>query len=171
MKKSLVLSVLCACASVGFVMSAQAAEEKVSAEFDPVIVEGQYDIAGGYMSSAAKVGMMNAADTMEVPYNSTTIKSQAIQDFSIGGNNEMQDILGFSPSVRRTTSPDLVAIRGKQVSAAQMSLNGINGLYPNMSTGLNFVEEVNVISGPALLYSGATTNNVIGGLVNIQSKI
>lgn len=170
MKKSIVLSVLCACASVGFVMNASAAEETVSHKLDTVYVYGENDIAGGYMSSGAKVGMMDAANTMEVPYSSTTIKSQAISDFSIGGNNEMQDVLGFSPSVRRTTSPDLVAIRGKQVSAAQMSINGVNGLYSNMSTGLNFIEEINVISGPALLYSGATTNNVIGGVVNLQSK-
>jgi len=171
MKKSIVLSVVCSLMSVGFVLNANAAEKMLTAQFDPLIVEGQkMDIASGYMSSGAKIGMMDIVDTMDLPYSSTTIKNQAIQDFSIGGDNEMQDILGFSPSVRRTTSPNLVAIRGKQVSAAQMSINGVNGLYPNMSTGTNFIEEVNVISGPALLYSGATTNNVIGGLVNLQSK-
>ena len=164
------MAVFSALTSVSFVMSANAAEKITSTQLDPIVVQAQREIAGGYMSTNAKVGMMPAADTMDIPYSSTTIKAKAIGDFAISGNNEMQDILSFSPSVRRTTSPDLVAVRGKQVSAAQMSINGINGLYPNMSTGLNFVDEINVISGPALLYSGATTNNVIGGLVNIQSK-
>lgn len=168
-KQALVMSVLCAIASVGFVISASA-EEPENYKLDEIVVEGERDIAGGYLSRDIKLGMMPASDIMNLPYSSISINNTAIKDFAIGGNNEMMDILAFSPSVRKTTSPDLVAMRGKQVSAQQMNINGINGLYSNFSTGMNFIEKIDVVSGPALLYTGSNTQNVIGGVIGLQSK-
>lgn len=148
------------------------ASEMPEYDLDAIIVEGSREgyYAGGYMSENARVGMMGSKSTMDTPYNITSVTSKVIEDFALSGNNEMMDVLAFSPSVRRTTSPDLVAIRGKQVSAQQMNINGINGLYSNFSTGLNFIERVDIVSGPALLYSGSSAQNVIGGTVGLQSK-
>lgn len=46
-KKALVMSVLCAVASVGFVMSASAAEQAMHGNLDEVVVEGRADILPG----------------------------------------------------------------------------------------------------------------------------
>ena len=43
-KKLLAISVLCAVASVGFVMSASAAEESLQGNLDEIIIEGKRDI-------------------------------------------------------------------------------------------------------------------------------
>lgn len=46
-KKALVMSVLCAVASVGFVMSASAAEQTMHGNLDKVVVEGRADVLPG----------------------------------------------------------------------------------------------------------------------------
>ncbi len=46
-KKALVMSVLCAVASVGFVVSASAAEETMQGNLDEVVVEGSKDVLPG----------------------------------------------------------------------------------------------------------------------------
>ncbi len=46
-KKALVMSVLCAVASVGFVMSASAAEQAMHGNLDEVVVEGRADVLLG----------------------------------------------------------------------------------------------------------------------------
>ena len=46
-KKALVMSVLCAVASVGFVMSASAAEQTMHGNLDEVVVEGRADVLPG----------------------------------------------------------------------------------------------------------------------------
>ena len=46
-KKALVMSVLCAVASVGFVMSASAAEQTMHGNLDEVVVEERADVLPG----------------------------------------------------------------------------------------------------------------------------
>ena len=46
-KKALVMSVLCDVASVGFVMSASAAEQTMHGNLDEVVVEGRADVLPG----------------------------------------------------------------------------------------------------------------------------
>ena len=46
-KKALVMSVLCAVASVGFVMSASAAEQAMHGNLDEVVVEGRANVLPG----------------------------------------------------------------------------------------------------------------------------
>ena len=46
-KKALAMSVLCAVASVGFVMSASAADQTMHGNLDEVVVEGRADVLPG----------------------------------------------------------------------------------------------------------------------------
>ena len=46
-KKALAMSVLCAIASVGFVVSASAAEQTMHGSLDEVVVEGSADVLPG----------------------------------------------------------------------------------------------------------------------------
>lgn len=140
---------------------------------DEVIVEGERPdtiYAGGYMSRTTGIGMVQGKDTMEMPFQSMTLTDKVIKDFAMPNHDEVMDLLSFSPSVRKTTSRDLVAMRGKQVSAQQMTLNGIPGMYGNFSMGTNFAQSVDIVSGPALNYTGSATQNVIGGTVGFHTK-
>ena len=56
-KKALAMSVLCAIASVGFVVSASA-EETMHGQLEEVVVEGEANtLPGGFISETAKVGV------------------------------------------------------------------------------------------------------------------
>ncbi len=63
-KKALVASVLCAVASVGYVMSA-AAEETMSGKLDEVIIEASKDtLPGGYVNTKGSVGILGNKEVM-----------------------------------------------------------------------------------------------------------
>lgn len=140
---------------------------------DEVIVNADKEkaYAGGYLSENTSLGMMKNKDMMELPASTMTITDKAIKDFAISGNNEIMDILSLNPSIRRTTSPNVVSVRGKYTTAAQMSVNNIPGMYSNFTMGTNFIGNIDVLGGPSLVYSGSTTQNVIGGTVNYRSKV
>ena len=66
-KKALVMSVLCAIASVGFVMSASA-EDVAHGNLDEVVVEGSADVLpGGMAKEAVTIGMIGKQDIMSAP--------------------------------------------------------------------------------------------------------
>ena len=69
--------------------------------------------------------MLRNKDMMELPAATMTITDQSIKDFAISGNNEVMDILSLNPSIRRTTSPSVVSVRGRYTTASQMSVNNI----------------------------------------------
>ena len=73
-KKALVMSVLCAVASVGFVMSASAADQTMHGNLDEVVVEGRADVLpGGMVSKTGSVGIIGDKDVMDVPFSTMSI--------------------------------------------------------------------------------------------------
>ena len=82
-KKALVMSVLCAVASVGFVMSASA-ENAVHGNLDEVVVEGSRDKMPGEMVSAkGSVGLLGDKDVMKTPFSVTNV-AQKTMDLFLG---------------------------------------------------------------------------------------
>ena len=78
-KKALVMSVLCAVASVGFVMSASAAEQTMHGNLDEVVVEGRADVLpGGMASKEASMGILGNKDVMDVPFQTTTLTEKRL---------------------------------------------------------------------------------------------
>ena len=128
----------------------QAADTSVLEE---VIVNADKDkaYAGGYLSQNTSLGMLRNKDMMELPAATMTITDQSIKDFAISGNNEVMDILSLNPSIRRTTSPNVVSVRGKYTTASQMSVNNIPGMYSNFTMGTNFIGNIDVLGGPSLV--------------------
>ncbi|WP_440253292.1 hypothetical protein [Dialister succinatiphilus] len=162
-----------------FIMSCSVTAQAQGSDLDEVIVNADryknsltedQTYAGGYLSGKTSLGLQKDKDMMEVPASTMTITDKAIKDFAISGNNEIMDILSLNPSVRRTTSPNVVSVRGKYTTASQMNVNNIPGMYSNFTMGTNFIGNIDVLGGPSLVYSGSTTQNVIGGTINYQSK-
>ena len=82
-KKALVMSVLCAVASVGFVMSASAAEQTMHGNLDEVVVEGSADVLpGGMAKEAVTIGMIGKQDIMSAPMTVSEISNKTIEKFS-----------------------------------------------------------------------------------------
>lgn len=162
-----------------FIMSCSVTAQAQGSDLDEVIVNADryknsltedQTYAGGYLSGKTSLGLQKDKDMMEVPASTMTITDKAIKDFAISGNNEIMDILSLNPSVRRTTSPNVVSVRGKYTTASQMNVNNIPGMYSNFTMGTNFIGNIDVLGGPSLVYSGSTTQNVIGGTINYRSK-
>lgn len=75
-KKALAMSVLCAIASVGFVVSASA--ETMHGNLDEVVVEGSKDVLPG---GAVTMGMLGKQDIMSAPMTVSEISNKAIEKF------------------------------------------------------------------------------------------
>ena len=81
-KKALVMSVLCAVASVGFVMSASAAEKTMQGNLDEVIVEGSRNVLpGGLVAKSGSVGLIGNKDVMDVPFQQVNVTEEAVERF------------------------------------------------------------------------------------------
>ena len=64
-KKALAMSVLCAIASVGFVVSASA-EETMHGQLEEVVVEGEANtLPGGMLRTSSKVGILGDVNVMD----------------------------------------------------------------------------------------------------------
>lgn len=85
-KKSLAVSVLCAVASVGFVVGASA--EKVDSEkvmehqLKGIIVEGDADVLpGGFASTKSTMGILGDKNVMDTPFSQVNITQKTIETF------------------------------------------------------------------------------------------
>ena len=78
-KKALVMSVLCAVASVGFVMSASAAEQTMHGNLDEVVVEGSKDVLpGGYTLKTSSVGIIGDKPISDTPFTKVNLSNKSV---------------------------------------------------------------------------------------------
>lgn len=108
-KRMLALAVMSTVFSVGFVMSANAAEnadQKLSQySVDEVIVEGSRDLLpGGFVKSTSNVGIMGKKSIMETPFTKANLSEKAITAFETPGEGLTSALLNV-PSVRSASSP------------------------------------------------------------------
>lgn len=170
-KKILTSAVLMAVASVGFVMSASA-EERMSTDVAPVVVEGQQDVLpGGMAKSTQAVGILGSADVMDVPFTVNTVSEKTIQSFS-NPYNGIAGALSLTPSVRidRGGTYTDFSIRGKYESGHGVYTNGIPGLQMQGNITYDWIDSATVVSGPNIGVNGSSLNECVGGSINLQSK-
>lgn len=173
-KKTLVASVLCAVASVGFVVSASA-EETMSGKLDEVVVEADKNVLpGGMVSKEGMVGILGTKNTMDVPFQTVTLTDKTIATFG-GPNQPLQSILINNPSVRSvgTTLHNDFSIRGLKSTGTSLYVNGIPGLMTQFWAPTYMAEEIQFISGPNSGLTGLPSTyetSSAGGIVNFSSK-
>ena len=176
-KRKLALAVALATAGSVWMGAASAAEKTEtmdSYELAPVDVEGQRPAAeeeNALVSSTGGTGFLGTKDVMDVPFRQTNITQKAISQYDDGAN-PLPNALLMSPSVRTSTSTmyNDYSIRGFQMNAYQFKINGVPGLLTQMNTPSNFVERIEVISGPAIGIHGTESSESAGGSVNLVTK-
>ena len=175
-KRMLALAVMSTVFSVGFVMSANAAEnadQKLSQySVDEVIVEGSRDLLpGGFVKSTSNVGIMGKKSIMETPFTKANLSEKAITAFETPGEGLTSALLNV-PSVRSASSPmyNDFWIRGSRITGYQMYINGVPGLLAQTNIPTNFVGSIEVTSGPIMGVTGTTVKESAGGMVNLVSK-
>ena len=170
-KKALVMSVLCAVASVGFVMSASA-EDVAHGNLDEVVVEGSADVLpGGMAKEAVTIGMIGKQDIMSAPMTVSEISNKTIEKFATP-NGGISDALSLDPSVRadRGGTYTDISIRGIYQSGHSYYVNGIPGLLCQENIPYYWADSVSIISGPSLGLNATPLSEAAAGTVNIQSK-
>ena len=158
-------------------------EEQESAAADPAVQEDQNSLGETVVTAARRdgketfvtrrgsVGFLGSKNTMDVPFATTNITQKAITQFDDGAN-PLPNALLMSPSVRTSTSTmyNDYSIRGFQMNAYQFKVNGVPGLFSQTNMPANFVESIEVVSGPAIGIHGTTNSESAGGSVNLTTK-
>ncbi|MEE0327648.1 MAG: Plug domain-containing protein [Phascolarctobacterium succinatutens] len=132
-KKALAMSVLCAVASVGFVVSASA--ETMHGNLAEVVVEGSKDVLpGGNVRTTAKLGVLGDKSVMDIPYSEMSMTAKAVETYG-DPSQPLANVLMNNPSIRTsTTSPMYTdfSMRGINMNGNHMMLNGVPSLFINL---------------------------------------
>lgn len=127
--------------------------------------------AGGQVAKGAKLGALGNQDLMDTPFNVSSYTAQLIQDQQA---KTLADVVQNDPSVRFTTSSghayENYRIRGFDVSANDLAINGMYGLAPYGHTPVEYIERVEVLKGPSALFSGMAPSGGVGGVINLVPK-
>lgn len=178
-KKALVMSVLCAVASVGFVMGASA--ETMHGNLEEVIVEGSADVLpGGFLVANDRVGILGDIKAIDVPFTQKQYSEKTITTF-YDPNQPLNGTLANNPSIRvGSPSPMYTdfSMRGVNMNAAHYYINGIPNLFnQTRSIPAYTLESVDIVSGPNTVLNGATFSNngtngtdAPAGLLNATTK-
>lgn len=161
-KKALVMSVLCAIASVGFVMSASA-EDVAHGNLDEVVVEGSRDVLpGGLVRKTAKLGILGDKSVLDIPYSEMSMTEKAVALFD-DPSQPLANILTANPSIRSSTSSPMYSdfsMRGINMNGNHMMLNGVPSLYSQFTTPPSHViDRIDITSGPNAGVNGVSMSN------------
>ena len=137
-KKALVMSVLCAVASVGFVMSASA--ETMHGNLDEVVVEGSKDVLpGGNVRTTAKLGVLGDKSVMDIPYSEMSMTAKAVETYG-DPSQPLANVLMNNPSIRTSTTSQMYtdfSMRGI-MNGNHMMLNGVPSLLSIYDTAFTY---------------------------------
>ncbi|MCB6184575.1 TonB-dependent receptor [Leeia sp. TBRC 13508] len=143
---------------------------KVTATANPS-TDSPAPYAGGQVATGAKLGALGNQSIMDTPFSVTSYTEQLIKDQQA---KTLADVLQSDPSVRFTTSSghayENYRIRGFDVSANDLAINGMYGLAPSGHTPVEYIERVEVLKGPSALFSGMAPSGGVGGVINLVPK-
>lgn len=146
-------------------------EVEVHARYQPLSHELPPEYAGGQVARGGRLGMLGNRDFMDTPFNQTSYTSKTIEDQQA---RSLADVLANSPGVRAPTPSDGVfdnfSIRGFNVTAAAFMLDGLGGVLPAQMVAPEFVERIEVLSGPSALLNNVSPFGPVGGTINIIPK-
>lgn len=128
--------------------------------------------AGGQVATGTRLGAFGNSDIMDTPiaatgYTSELIKNQQARDIS--------DVMDNDPSVINTngfgTFANRFTIRGFDLKADEVSVDGLYGTAPRQSVALEMFDRVEVIKGASGFLNGmAPSSGGLGGNINLVPK-
>ena len=142
----------------------------ITAENGPRALPQAY--AGGQVARGARVGVLGEKDFMETPFSIVGYTSEYVQD------SQAKDITGIitktDPAVYSSGAAgginESYSIRGFNVSANDIGLNGLYGLAPYYRLTPEFAERVEVLKGPSAMLNGMPPGGSVGGTINVVTK-
>lgn len=140
---------------------------------DPVYVEGwrtKEVTAGGYAATSQHMGILGNKAVMDTPFSQVNLTQKAFDAYSDPSQPTVSALLNV-PSVRSSSSTlyNDMSIRGQGANSYQFRVNGIPSVFTQMNVGVDFVDRVDVTSGPAMAMNGSGKESP-GGVINFVSK-
>ena len=131
-------------------------------------------VASGMVGTKQNVGTLGNKDVMDVPFQQMTFTKKAMETFAQPQRSVM-DVLSLSPSVRVThgSTDTSLYIRGFSANSASWSMNGIPSMSHQMTMPTNYMDRVEILSGPNIGVNGAgifMAGGSAGGAVNVTTK-
>lgn len=127
--------------------------------------------AGGLVAKGAALGLLGNTDVMDAAFNVTSFTEELMRNQNA---STVAAVLENDPSVRFTTNTGHVnenySIRGFDVNAAEVALNGLYGLAPDSHVPTEMIERVELLKGPGALLGGMAPGGAVGGVVNVVTK-
>lgn len=141
---------------VGLTVMAESQLDEVFVYGDRIYNDEEY--AGGLVGRKTNFGILGKQDYMSIPVQVTSITAKSIENTNRPGRS-LLEAATLDPAVsnRGGNAYNDVMIRGFYVSPHDYYLDGIPGLMCQSSIPTNFLERIDVISGPATLTNGSSS--------------
>ncbi|MEK6346529.1 MAG: TonB-dependent siderophore receptor [Burkholderia sp.] len=127
--------------------------------------------AGGQLARGGSIGVLGTANVMNQPFSTTNYTEELMRDTQA---RTIADVVVNNASVRAEQSSggfgDVFQIRGFDVQATDVALNGLYGMVSAARVPVNMLERVEVLEGPGSLAYGMGPGGSVGGAINIVSK-
>ncbi|MGF7190516.1 iron complex outermembrane receptor protein [Robbsia andropogonis] len=127
--------------------------------------------AGGQLASGGSIGILGRAKVINQPFSVANYTEQFIQDTQA---RTIGDVVINNASVRTEQSSggfgDAFQIRGFDVSANDVALNGLYGMVSTARMPVNLLDRIEVLQGPGSLMYGMGPSGSVGGAINIVTK-
>lgn len=127
--------------------------------------------AGGQVARGGRVGLLGNMDVMDTPFNITSYTTETIENQQA---RSVADVLENNPAVQVQNAPgrnvESFMMRGFLVPTTNVAFNSLYGLLPVYRILPDFVERVEVLTGPNALLGGMSPDGSIGGGINLVPK-
>jgi iron complex outermembrane recepter protein len=127
--------------------------------------------AGGQVARGGTLGLLGSTNVMNTPFSVVNYTSQLIENQQA---RTAADTLINDASVRTSTGSngfdDTFIIRGFQVNATDVGLNGLYGLSSSQRIPAQIIERIELLKGPGALINGIAPSGTVGGAINIVTK-
>jgi len=128
---------------------------------------------GGQVASGAQIGVLGQQKLIDVPFSVTSYTSKLIEEQQA---RTIADVVANDPAVRTALGygnfSETYIIRGFQVYADDVGLNGMYGLTPRQMVNTGAIERVDIFKGANAFVNGAAPGGSgVGGSINVQTKV
>jgi iron complex outermembrane receptor protein len=128
--------------------------------------------AGGQVATGAQVGVLGKQKIIDLPFSMTSYTSRLIEDQQA---HTLADVVANDPAVRSAYGfgnfSENYIIRGFEVDANDVALNGLYGVTPRQLVDTGALERVDIFKGANAFENGAAPGGTgIGGNINLETK-
>ncbi|MDT8998606.1 TonB-dependent receptor [Paucibacter sp. APW11] len=127
--------------------------------------------AGGQLARGARLGLLGNVSLLDSPFSQTAYTAELIEAQQA---RTLGEVLQNDAALRLTTSSghayENFRVRGFDVNAGDIAIEGLFGLAPVGHVPVEFVERAELLKGPNAMFSGMPPDGGVGGVINLVPK-